>query len=166
MQKLPLHSQNVIVWCGFTAAFIFDPFFFKEICPSGPVTCTFIATRYESLLLSYPIPALQQRGCVDSTVFMQDGGPPHIATPVKQLLNLHFGNDRIISRHFQTAWPPRSPDLNPCDLWLWGYLKDVVYGGPITKTGELKCRITQHIHNITTKTLRYVVEILFCAFSR
>ncbi|GFX34552.1 uncharacterized protein TNCV_3657901 [Trichonephila clavipes] len=21
-------------------------------------------------------------------------------------------------RAFPTAWPPRSPDLNPCDLWL------------------------------------------------
>ncbi|GBM38221.1 hypothetical protein AVEN_8282-1 [Araneus ventricosus] len=99
-----------------------------EIGPSGPVTCTVNGTRCKSFLRNQLIPALQQRGCVDITIFMQDGTPPHIATPVKQLLNLHFGNDRIISRHFPTAWPPRSPDLNPCDFWLWGYLKDVVYG--------------------------------------
>ncbi|GBN90917.1 hypothetical protein AVEN_239312-1, partial [Araneus ventricosus] len=54
---------------------------------------------------------------------MQDGAPPHIAATVKQLLNLHFGNGRIISRHFLTAWPPRSPDLNPCDFWLWRLTK-------------------------------------------
>ncbi|GBM90436.1 hypothetical protein AVEN_124684-1 [Araneus ventricosus] len=89
---------------------------------------------------------------------MQDGAPPHIATPVKQLLNLHFGNDRIISGHFPTAWPPRSPDLNLCDLYLWGYLKDTEHGGPIANLSELKNRITQHIHNITTETLRSVVE--------
>ncbi|GBM60296.1 hypothetical protein AVEN_81653-1 [Araneus ventricosus] len=89
---------------------------------------------------------------------MQDGAPPHIATPMKQLLNLHFGNDRNISRHFPTVWPPRSPALNPCDSWLWGYLKDVVYGGPIANLIEFKNRITQHIHNITTETLRSVVE--------
>ncbi|GBN85469.1 hypothetical protein AVEN_161292-1 [Araneus ventricosus] len=81
---------------------------------------------------------------------MQDGAPPHIATAVKQLLNLYFGNDRIISRHFPTAWPLRSPDLNPCDFWLWGYLKDVVYGVPNANLAELKKSITQHIHNITT----------------
>ncbi|GBN41243.1 hypothetical protein AVEN_52362-1 [Araneus ventricosus] len=81
-----------------------------------------------------------------------------IATPVKQLLNLHFGNDRIISRHFPTDWPPRSPDLNPCNFWLWGYLKDVVYGGLIANLAELKNRIKQHIHNITTETFRSVVE--------
>ncbi|GBM09960.1 hypothetical protein AVEN_18367-1 [Araneus ventricosus] len=66
--------------------------------------------------------------------------------------------NRIISRHFLTTWPSRSPDLNPCDFWLWGYLKDVVYGGPIASLAELKNRITQHIQNITTETLRSVVE--------
>ncbi|GBM23639.1 hypothetical protein AVEN_117389-1 [Araneus ventricosus] len=115
--------------CGFlTAAFIVGPFLFEEIGPSGPVACKVNETRYESLLLNQLIPALQQRGCVESTIFMQDGAPPHIATPLKQLLNLHFRNDRIISRHFPTTWPPRSLDLNPCDFWLWGYLKHVVYG--------------------------------------
>ncbi|GBO17555.1 hypothetical protein AVEN_121746-1 [Araneus ventricosus] len=97
MQPLPLHSQNVTVWCGFTAAFIVDTFFSEEIGPSGPLTCTVNGTRYESLLRNQLIPALQQRVCVDSIIFMQDGAPLHIATPVKQLLNLHFGNDRIIS---------------------------------------------------------------------
>ncbi|GBM96917.1 hypothetical protein AVEN_105156-1 [Araneus ventricosus] len=71
--------------------------------------------------------------------------------------NLHFGNDRIISRHFPTTWPPRSPHLNPCDFWLRGYLKDVVYGGPILNLAELKNRITQHIYNITTETLQSVL---------
>ncbi|GBM18011.1 hypothetical protein AVEN_238403-1 [Araneus ventricosus] len=143
---------------GFTAAFIVGPFFFEEIGPSGPVTCTVNGTRYESLLRNQLIPALQQRGCVDNTIFMQNGAPPHIETPVKQQLNMCFGKDRIISRHFTTAWPPLSPNLNPCDFWLWGYLKDVVYGGPMANLAELKKRITQHIHNITIETLRSVVE--------
>ncbi|GBN87143.1 hypothetical protein AVEN_173265-1 [Araneus ventricosus] len=111
-----------------TAAFIVGIFFFEEIGPSDPVTCTVNGTRYESLLRNQLIPELQQRGCVDSTIFMQAGAPAHIATSVKQLLYLHFGNDRIMSRHFPTAWLPQSPDLNPCDFWMWGYLKDVVYG--------------------------------------
>ncbi|GBM41710.1 hypothetical protein AVEN_173115-1 [Araneus ventricosus] len=89
---------------------------------------------------------------------MQDGAALHIATAVKQLLNLHFGNNRIISRHFATAWPPRSPDLNLCDFWLWAYLQDVVYGGQIANLAELKHLITQHIHNITIGTLRCDVE--------
>ncbi|GBM60328.1 hypothetical protein AVEN_108114-1 [Araneus ventricosus] len=89
---------------------------------------------------------------------MQDGIPPHIATQVKQLLNLHFGNDRIINCHFPTSWPTRSTGLNPCDFWLWGYLKDVVYGAPIANLAELNNRFTQHIHDITTETFRSIVE--------
>ena len=35
-------------------------------------------------------------------------------------------------------WLPRSPDLDPCDFYLWGYLKYVVYN-PLPKTlDELK----------------------------
>ncbi|GBM73688.1 hypothetical protein AVEN_177739-1 [Araneus ventricosus] len=89
---------------------------------------------------------------------MHDGVLPHIETIVKQLLNLHFVNDRIISRHFPTAWPPRSPDLNLCDFWRWSCLKHVVYGDAIANLAELKNRITQQIHNMTTETLRSVVE--------
>ncbi|GBN40165.1 hypothetical protein AVEN_135522-1 [Araneus ventricosus] len=117
-----------------------------------------------TLLRNQFIPALQQCGCVESTIFIQDGTPPHIAIPVKQLLNLHFGNDRTISRHFPTAWPPQSPDLNPYDSCLWGYLKDIVYGSPTANLAELKNRITEHIHNITTETLRSVVEHAILCF--
>ncbi|GBN13816.1 hypothetical protein AVEN_182781-1 [Araneus ventricosus] len=81
MQPSPLHSQKVTVWCGLRA-FIVGPLFSEEIGPSGPVTCTVNGTRYESLLRNQLIPALQQRGCVDSTIFMQDDVPPHIVTPL------------------------------------------------------------------------------------
>ncbi|GBN61464.1 hypothetical protein AVEN_199811-1 [Araneus ventricosus] len=121
MQPLPVLSQKITMWYGFTAAFIVDPFFFEKIGPSGPVTCTVNGTRYESLLQNQLIPTLQQRGYVESTICMQDGAPPNIATPVSQVLNMHFGNDRIISHHYPKAWPQWSPDLNTCDFWLWGY---------------------------------------------
>ncbi|GBO02131.1 hypothetical protein AVEN_27291-1 [Araneus ventricosus] len=81
MQPLPLHSQKVTVWCGFTAAFIVDPFFFEEFGPSGPVTCPVNGTRYESLLRNQLIPALERRGCVDNTIFIQDSdSSAHIQT--------------------------------------------------------------------------------------
>ncbi|GBN67748.1 hypothetical protein AVEN_44668-1 [Araneus ventricosus] len=73
MQPLPVFSQKVTMWCGFTAAFIVDPFFFEEIGPSGPVTCTINGACYESLLQNQLIPTLQQRGYVESTICMQDG---------------------------------------------------------------------------------------------
>ncbi|GFX99874.1 uncharacterized protein TNCV_259111 [Trichonephila clavipes] len=56
---------------------------------------------------------------------MQDGAPPHITRCVKDVLKHHFTEERVISRQFRHLWPPRSPDLNPCDFWLWGHLKQL-----------------------------------------
>jgi hypothetical protein len=42
-----------------------------------------------------------------------------------------------------TCWPPRSPDLTPCDVFLWGYVKDKVFVPPFPVTlDDLKQGIT------------------------
>ena len=54
---------------------------------------------------------------------------------------------------YKLSWPPRSLDLNPCDFYLWGYLKSVVYS-PLPKTLEdLKENITREIRKISKDTL-------------
>lgn len=155
---VPLHSPKVTVWCGMTASFIIGPFFFEEQSTAGPVTCTVTAARLASMLSRFVIPELQQRGILDTTIFMQDGAPPHIGTCVTQLLKQHFTNERIIGRTFPTSWPPRSPDLNPCDFWLWGYLKSTVYGDNPHNLAELKDAIHRHVRNIPPDMLRATVE--------
>ena len=72
---------------------------------------------------------------------MQDGAPPRIANQLKQLLMRHFGNARIISPHFPTAWQSRSPGINTYGFWLWDYLKDVVFSTPTEHLSELKASI-------------------------
>ncbi|GFV69200.1 uncharacterized protein TNCV_3861241 [Trichonephila clavipes] len=128
-QEIPLHSPKVTVWCGFTATFILGPFFFEETTRNGPVTCTVTARRYKNMFENFEAPQMLQHQCLDSITFMQDGAPPHIGLCMQQFLRQHFTNDRVNSRAFPTAWPPRTPDLNPCDFWLWGYLKNLVYRG-------------------------------------
>ncbi|GBL99029.1 hypothetical protein AVEN_227536-1 [Araneus ventricosus] len=78
------------------------------------------------MLRDFVIPQLQQRGCLQDIIFMQDGAPPHIDRHVKQLLRQHFADAwvRSFSLHFPIALPLRSPDNTPCDFWLWGFLKD------------------------------------------
>ncbi|GBM10999.1 hypothetical protein AVEN_1334-1 [Araneus ventricosus] len=121
-QPVPLHSEKVIVWCGFKASLIVEPFFVGEIGPAGPVTCTFTGVHYESLF-AQPYQSSTPTACICRLrIFLQGGTPPHVANPVKRVLSLHFRNDRIPSCHFPTNCPPRSPDLNPCDFWLWGFL--------------------------------------------
>ena len=60
---------------------------------------------------------------VNSFYFQQDGAPAHKHKEVQQWLTAKLG-PKFLDK---TMWPPRSPDLNPCDYFLWGYLKDKVY---------------------------------------
>ncbi|GFW12581.1 RNase H domain-containing protein [Trichonephila clavipes] len=41
-----------------------------------------------------------------------------------------------------------SPDFNPCDFWLWGSLKAMVYRDPMTSLSNLEESIERHVHNI------------------
>jgi hypothetical protein len=56
-----------------------------------------------------------------------------------------FG-DRIISRGL---WPAHSPDLNPCDFYLWGNLKQKVYKTNPHTIEELKENIRHELSAIS-----------------
>lgn len=124
--KIPLYSKNVIVWCEFTATFILGPFFFEKITARDSVTCSITVLRYHYIPQTIVVPQLQQKWVLTSTVFMQDGAPPHIHESVKALLQQHFTDERVISRFFRNPWPPRSPDSNP-SVSGYGTTKKVWY---------------------------------------
>jgi hypothetical protein len=50
-------------------------------------------------------------------------------------------HDRWIGRGGPTPWPPRSPDLNPWDMYLWGHIKSLVYAAPVSNEWTLDYRI-------------------------
>ncbi|KAJ8945162.1 hypothetical protein NQ318_001627 [Aromia moschata] len=91
--------------------------------------------------------------------FMHDGAPPHFARIVREYLNEQFpgrwigrGNDAPIS------WPPRSPDLNPCDFFIWGDLKQKVYSVSIKNEEQLWNRIQNAVQELQNEeTLRRVL---------
>ncbi|GBL86105.1 hypothetical protein AVEN_22695-1 [Araneus ventricosus] len=46
-------------------------------------------------------------------------------------------------------WPPRSPDLAPCDFFLWGYVNGKIYVPPMPTTLQaLQERITAAVTDI------------------
>ena len=57
---------------------------------------------------------------------------------------------RWIGRRGAIEWPARSPDLTPCDFFLWGYLKNKVYAQRIRSIDHLKERITNCITELNT----------------
>ena len=84
--------------------------------------------------------------------FQQDSATPHTATAVQTWLGQKFEN-KFIDKNL---WPPRSPDLNPCDFFLWGHLKEVVYN-PLPKTiDDLKANLEREIKKIPQKMLKNV----------
>lgn len=87
---------------------------------------------------------------------MQDGAPPHVTNEVKHFLRQKFGN-RIISRGEDDTWPPRSPDLTPCDFFLWGYVKSLVYRQPPQTMPDLMLAIQNAVDSLTPDQLRDAV---------
>ena len=62
---------------------------------------------------------------------LQMDGAPHFHRNVRELLNRVL-QQRWIGRtakgdYHLLPWPPRSPDLTPCDFFLWEFVKDSVY---------------------------------------
>lgn len=61
---------------------------------------------------------------------------------------------RVISRRTDNPWAAHSPDLNPCDFFLWGYSKDNAYAGNPTTLQDLKTAITGFIRAIPADTCK------------
>ncbi|GBM97586.1 hypothetical protein AVEN_121409-1 [Araneus ventricosus] len=101
--------------------------FFEEITANGIQTCSVTVQRCRDMLKYFVNIQLQQRGCLQDIIFMQDGAPHHIERRVKQLIRQHFTYARVISRHFPTEWAPRWPVITLCDFWLWGFPMDNIY---------------------------------------
>ena len=70
----------------------------------------------------------------------QDGAPPHTTVLVSTWMTEFFG-DKVIALNHPNEWPPRSPDLTPCDFFLWGYMKSRVYVTPPRNMDDLRQRI-------------------------
>lgn len=123
-------APSVTVWAALSKSHLFGPYFF-------PSTVT--GDMYRAVLTEFFFPNLhEQCGTTEHIWFQQDGAPAHTATETKHLLADQF-QDRIVSRGFLHEWPPRSPDLTPCDFYLWGVVKDVVYrNGHFTRLSDLE----------------------------
>ena len=106
--------------------------------------------RYLDLLRDHIIPSL---GDTSELWFMQDGAPAHKARVVTQYLRAVFG-DRVIALGWDPEWAPRSPDVTPCDFFLWGYMKDKVYGKRLANRISLKEKIWEVFPSIEQEKIR------------
>jgi transposase len=127
-----LNVPKVIVWAGIWSNGVVGPFFFE-----GNVT----SEKYLQMLTTNVIPQLQQHPMFQTMIWQQDDAPPHYGRNVREYLDEIFSE--WIGRRGTTEWPPRSPDLTPCDFSLWGILKDRVYAQKPRDIDHLKSLIIQ-----------------------
>ena len=64
----------------------------------------------------------------------------------------------LISLRGDVEWPARSRDLSPCEVFLWGYLKEKVFKYRPRSLEDLKERIQQEIDSILPEQTRGVMK--------
>lgn len=136
------HRFSLNVWCGIIGDHVIGP----HVMPArltGAQYHEFLEQQLPTMLEDVPLAQRRRMW------FMQDGAPSHTSIVARQYLNTQFPN-RWIGQYGPTAWPARSPDLNPLDFYLWGHVKSKVYATPVDTEDELLPRIQaacQQIHD-------------------
>lgn len=151
------HAPRITVWVAISSHGLIGPFFFEKTVNSD---------RYLTMLRNNFVPQLLATALpINTQWFMQDGARPHTANIVLDFLHEIF-NMRVISDRFPNrfhggqSWPPHSPDLNPCDYFLWGYLKEKIFPKQPQTLIELRRLIVQACNEIDENVYRRVVNNL------
>lgn len=140
-----LKPPKVHVWCSISSNKIIGPYFFDSKVNSE---------NYLNMLQQFYLLEHKKQKLYKSYYFQQDGAPAHRAEIVQTWLEEQF-DSKFVKKD---KWPPRSPDLNPCDFFLWGYHKDKVYAKRLDSIEQLKEEIKIEISKISKITLSAVFE--------
>lgn len=92
---------------------------------------------YLKVLEEVIVPWMEQVSAGEPYVFQQNGAPAHTSNLVQNWLMAKLV--RPAGFWSKELWPPSSPDLNPCDYFLWGVL-------------ERRVNITSHPNLTSLKT--------------
>ena len=149
----PLHALKCTAWAAMSSHGVIGPIWFVD---DDNETTTINAQRYIRVLQQFLVALKRRRLPLMRQWFMQDGATPHTANVTLEWLGNVFA-DRLISRRTEIEWATHSPDLNPCDFFLWGYLKNVSYRGKPETIDELKTAVHDSMNAITVETCRATI---------
>lgn len=134
------------VWAGIVGNRILGPYFIEGRLTGGTYL-DMLRTVISDFMDDVPLALVHHR----DFYFQQDGAPPHYAAAVRDYLNTEYGN-RWIGRGGPVPWPPRSPDLTPCDFFLWGEIKRRVYVEEAQSLDDLKRKICEAFDEVKSDT--------------
>lgn len=121
------------VWAGICSNRLIGPYILPARL-AGATFLDFLENVLPDLLEDLPL------GLRRNMWFLLDGAPAHFSVHVRNWLNGHYPN-RWVGRNGPVVWPPRSPDINPIDFFLWGHIKNVVYATEVQTVDDLWQRI-------------------------
>ena len=144
--EVSMSKEKCMVWMGLCGdGTVLGPFFLDSSVTEA---------KYLVMLRKEVLPELQaafnnqfNNGSFSPLWLAQDGAPAHISVEVSTWMTQIFGR-KIIALHHPYEWPPRSPDLTPCDFFLWGCMKSQVYATPPLDMADLVQRINHVAYDI------------------
>jgi hypothetical protein len=135
------HQFSVNVWAGIVGDCLVGPYVLPHLLTSNHYR-DFLLHDLPKLLEYVPM-AVRAR-----MWYMHVGSPAHFSRAVLDVLNNTY-HDRWISREGPpTAWPPRSPDSNSLDFYLWEHQKSLLYAAPVDNEEALHRRIVDACQTI------------------
>ncbi|GFV70658.1 uncharacterized protein TNCV_3842371 [Trichonephila clavipes] len=148
MEIFPFSLDTSISVCVSATERLYGTFVFGEPTVTG--------SAYLDALQLWLFPQLKERE-PDKFNWLQDGAPPHWHLSVHDWLKSTVLDQWIFRKgpHDKTcfAWPPRSPDLIPCNFYLWGFIKDCVYVLPLpADLPDIRHKIEAAVAKITSDT--------------
>ncbi|XP_025154562.1 uncharacterized protein LOC112588531 [Harpegnathos saltator] len=112
------YRWSINVWAGVIADRVIGPYFLPARL-NGEIYADFIKNQLPGLLEDVPLQARAE------LIFQHDGTPAHFSRQVPDALDTRFP-ERWIGQGGPITWPPRSPDLNVLDYFLWGHVKNLI----------------------------------------
>jgi len=140
-------EKKIMVWCAVSKKGKF-PMVFVE--PGVKIN----AEYYKSNILENVVkPHGQLMFGDDNWTFQQDSAPAHKAITCQNWCEENLP-DYISSKE----WPPSSPDLNPLDYSIWGYLEARVNTKRHTSIESLKASLKKEWKDLPIEYLRTTIE--------
>lgn len=121
------------VWVGMVGDCLIGPYLLPNKL-NGAIYTRFLEDILDELLENVPLNIRRHMW------FQHDGAPAHFDGGARNVLNRRFG-EKWIGRGGPQIWPPRSPDLNPIDFFVWGFMKSLVYETIVETEEDLIARI-------------------------
>ena len=151
------NADKVTVWAAMTEDKLFGPYFFPE---------SVTAESYCDILKLFFFEEYQISVWESEPFLMQDGAPAHTSLLARSILKEKFGN-RVIGKFFDVFWPPRSPDLNPLDYFLWGFVREKVYrNGGFNDVSTMSTAIIEAFAEIRRNDMNFIANACLSFWDR